>query len=214
MEDTVIVITEQQRAELDKLAIARESAHRPEDTGKVTDIFTGAQTNALGLYGEFAAAQYLGGSIDRTISRYGDNGVDMVLEKFSIAVKFNHTVTGYLIVQEDPKDRLEEGFIYNLQTDIIVFTRGKCLTSRCFCKEPVPLTVDIKGWLRREEFLAEMRRVDWGYGPRYVCRADQLRPMPELLQLVKSAPSLMPEQQVDVGAEIEVEEEDLSQHWA
>lgn len=183
------IITTECRQRLEALGKARNAAKSPEWSRRKSDVFSDAEVDVLGLYGEYAAGHYLGVEIDSTINSYGDSGVDLVYGTLSVAVKFNHRWRGYLMVEQRPGDAPSVGIVGDLTSDLIILTHGKCFPpERCYCRREGGLVVALAGWLWREEFVSAMYARDLGLGVRYICTCEQLRPMHEIWTAEQSRP--------------------------
>ena len=176
-----IVITKQERATLAGIGTARNSAKNPEWTRRKSDVFSDAEVDVLGMYGEYAVAEYLGLRVDTTITTTGDDGSDLKWNGLSIAVKYNHRWNGFLMVEHRKGDNPALGIMGDLICDIIVLTHGRCKPpTQCKCREEGGIVVVVAGWLTRSEFIEKMNSRDLGLGGRYICTCDQLRPMHQL----------------------------------
>jgi hypothetical protein len=173
-------------AELHQIGTARNQMKSPEWSRRASDVFTDAQVDILGLYGEATAAHFLGTDFDREATVGGDGGIDLVLRHkhngvpFAVSVKYNHRQGGYLIVEgrqgDIPRQQLSD-----LSTSVIMLVEGECSPPRfCVCLRDKIVTRAV-GWLFRFEFLQRYRNEDWGLGPRYVVEQKDLRPMHALV---------------------------------
>lgn len=179
-----VIIPRRVRLELGEIGRLRNGAKDPSWTRRRSDVFSDAEVDELGLYGEYAVADFLGVDFDRRISVGGDGGVDFVWRGRELAVKYNHRWLGYLVVEERAGDDPGGGVLGDLSAEIIVGTHGKCSRGACYCRGGSGVVVAFSGWLYREEFIGRMRRVDWGLGGRYyVDPKGGMRPMRELFDL-------------------------------
>ena len=176
-----VTITEAERRELASLAHGRNASKHPNATRRKSDVFDDVTLDTLGLYGEFAASKVLGCSIDRSISGSGDSGHDLHWQGKTVAVKYNHRINGFLMVEARDGDNYPTS-LHDLKSDIIVLVHGTCQPPNCSCRQRGTINVHVAGWLSREDFLERCFLKDLGLGNRYIVTADRLRPMSELMQ--------------------------------
>jgi hypothetical protein len=116
--------------------------------------------NFKGTKGNYGVSKFLGVDFDRRLYKGPDGGWDLVHRGVRIEVK-------------------------HLQ-DWLVFTRPESFRCRiAVLVNPVPdgESVDLMGWIRRQDFLNRHFVADLGYGPRLCVRADQLNSMSGLYPL-------------------------------
>lgn len=176
-----VIITENRRKWLAEIGHARNAAKKPEWTRRKSDVFSDAEIDVLGMYGEYAVASYLGKDVDTTITTHGDGGSDLSFNGLSLAVKYNHRWNGYLMVEHRDGDDIGSGIIGDLTSDIIILTHGKCNPpKRCICREEGWVYVILAGWLTKKEFVSLMESRNLGLGGRYICKCEHLHPMHEI----------------------------------
>ena len=178
-----VVITQEERDRLITAGKDRNALKDPSWSRRKSDAFMDDELDVLGMIGEYAVARYFGLSPDYSATVCGDTGSDIVWNGLRIAVKYNHRWKGFLMVEERPDDELDNGYLRDLASDIIVLATGKCSPPQtCVCNHPGGIVVILPGWCTRGEFLARMEKRNLGLGGRYIVRCDQLNPMHTLWQ--------------------------------
>ena len=128
--------------------------------------------NLMGRLGEVACARILGCKVDETISPSGDNGHDLL------------TVLGKTI---QVKTSGLANLIFNAPE---LFVSDIAVLVQFFGDKKLPHVdshFDVRGWISREDFLANYYLYDYGYGTRLVMDAEQLRPMEVLLNEISES---------------------------
>lgn len=175
-------------------ARARNAAHCSSASRRASEVFSDDELDIIGALGEAAAAAYYHAEYDRAIRPEGDAGVDFRVGGVNCAVKFNHRLNGYLMVEERTGD--SDDILVDLPeaVDYIISTTGLCRppdTCRCrnLIAKPMPFGVVIGGWLSRDDFMALKELRNWGFGGRWVVEQGSLRDPREIpLQTVTLHP--------------------------
>lgn len=117
------------------------------------------ESHYVGMLGEYAVAKYLGLRIDETVSRHGDGKiVDLLHGNMEVQVKSR-------LPQKPP---------------LYLFYESRDVAERTVCAlVKTPATIDIVGWIGREEFLNQCVEKNFGYGTRYAVTDKQLHYMEE-----------------------------------
>lgn len=169
-------------------ALARNASKHPARSRRASDVFNDEQLDILGALGEYAAAAFCGAQYDWEIRNSGDNGVDFTASGLGYAVKFNHRQDGHLIVEQRQQDTAVHLEDLLPENDIIILTTGLCKPpQKCHCARSFasggPALILLRGWLSRQEFMAQMQFKDWGLGGRWFVKADDLHDIRDLLAL-------------------------------
>ena len=115
------------------------------------------ESHYVGIMGEYAVAKQLGLRIDESVSMRGDGKIVDLLD-------------GSLQIQV--KTRLPQN------PPLYLFYESKNIADRTICAVVrTPATVELMGWITREDFLAKCQEKDFGYGTRYAVTSDQLERM-------------------------------------
>jgi hypothetical protein len=121
---------------------------------KVKEEYDSFDLHLMGAMGECAVARALGVKPDTSLKVGSDDGIDLVIDGTTIQIKaYLFNGPGFEVFVNDDN---------SLKADILVATRIK-----------TPASVEIIGWIPRDEFFAKAHRRDFGYGPRLA-----LEPLP------------------------------------
>jgi hypothetical protein len=112
-----------------------------------------------GLRGEFAAARFLGLAV-REDSTCRDSGYDFRHRGLTLEVKYRQKWLAF-----------SERQLRAFKADVAILANpGRCREEIILC-----------GWVRRQAFLTGHFETNFGYGPAYCMKAENLRAMRELL---------------------------------
>lgn len=115
------------------------------------------ESHYIGMLGEFAVSKYLGLRIDETVGKGGDGKiVDLIQDGMEIQVKTR-------LPNKPP--------LYLFYESLDVAERTVCALAKS------PATIQLVGWIDRDDFLAQYKEVDFGYGTRFAVTSDRLRSM-------------------------------------
>lgn len=130
-------------------------------------VKTSYEAHLAGLLGEFAAARVLGVDIDRTIYGHGGDG-----HRGDLTLLSGETV--------EVKTRGKRGFAFALGSLDSTEFKAKygVLVWPAHTQKLEPCWMDVVGWISRGEFLARMRAVNFGYGPRLCVEAAYFNEFP------------------------------------
>ena len=169
-----VVLTPTIKQELLVLAHGRNDAKTSDRSRRRSNEFTDLELDYLGIKGEYVAAEIAGVPFDRT--SYGsagdDNRPDLVISGLRYAIKTNHRLNGYLVVE-----RRED----TARADRLLLVNGPCEPDGlCMCRrigEWMACTEQwcVAGWIPIGEFWQLCSLSNWGLGPRWWMRADDLR---------------------------------------
>lgn len=182
--EVAFFISPKDRWILHEVAVARNSSKDPSWTRRKGRSFNDVEANELGLWGEFAAASYLGCHVDTRISSLGDDGHDLRLGDYRVGVKFTHKWRQKMIIEPHKRDREHDGFLYNFQCDLMILAKGLCDPPRkCVCHNPGHRWVALPGWIWREDFMRLRKYTQMALGPRWTVEQEELTPMHYLWKL-------------------------------
>jgi hypothetical protein len=147
-----------------ELAHGRNDGKAPAQSRKKTNWATDLQTDFVGLTGEHVASGFYGVPFKaESYGAGGDDGIDLVVNGVSCAVKTNHRRGGYLLVEFEKE--LEKA-------EALVLVDGYCDPPRfCACNRlemylDTPDIWRVVGWLPVPVFREIHRASDWGHGKR------------------------------------------------
>jgi hypothetical protein len=159
-------------------ASQRTASKAPGSTRRKGEEFTDLELDAMGVFGEYAAARFCEADYNWEILPGGDGGIDFMAGDFSYAVKFNHRESGYLIVEMRKRDTPK--LLVDLKADIVIATTGLCgrTSELCRCRGlmtgPSPVLVGLRGWLFREEFMKLRELREWTEGAKWIVKHEAL----------------------------------------
>jgi hypothetical protein len=115
------------------------------------------ETHLIGIMGEYAVAKHFGIKVDNTVSLSGDDKVtDLTISGRRVQVKAR-------LPQRPP--------LYLYFNSLTLFRADRAV---CACVVS-PATVQICGWMDREDFVAKCQKLNFGYGDRYGVPEDVLK---------------------------------------
>ena len=171
-------------ADLDEVQRVADIRHLPKveagikDNCYATHKMTPAQSHFNGLLGEFAAAYYIGGEVDKTYNPKGDKGrPDFYVNGLGIEVKYTNLFRGDFIVPNRVIDPL------NFRADIGIVCHPGYNTRR----------VILAAWVTREIFLSDYHIRNYGDGDRTAITQSNMRFMSELMDFIYGERSSMVE---------------------
>jgi hypothetical protein len=119
------------------------------------------ETHLIGVLGEYAAAKHFGVKVDAAVSLSGDDKVsDLIIDGMRVQVKTR-------LPQRPP--------LYLYFNALALFRADRAV---CACVTS-PATVELVGWMGKDEFTKQAEPVDFGYGVRYAVPEDALHDMGE-----------------------------------
>lgn len=170
----IVHISHNEAKFLKRLGAARNAAKRPEWTRRQSDVFTDRQVDILGCVGELAGSKVLDVPMDESIAAHGDSGIDLVRNGETFAVKYNHRIGGYLIVEGRDDDT--DQHLSDLVADHLICITGRCtVPGGCICAENFAdirgFDVTVAGTISSRDFLRQRTTTDWGLGVRHYVRS-------------------------------------------
>lgn len=170
-----IILTPDVKRALLACAHGRNDGKSPDQSRKKSKKMTDLETDYLGLKGERVTSYVFNTPFDeRSYGKKGDTGIDIMIGTTPCAIKTNHRRNGYFVIERqsdfDPAI-VKAGLLVDGVCDA---SDDHCLCVQAEHKLEVEETWRLVGWIQPAKFWKIAEYADWGYGPRWFVKQDQL----------------------------------------